>query len=171
MNILRLLTLSLTVALAVVTLGYVNPSFADQPNSDGCGEVHCGHGGGGGDPPPSGAVDINIEYVGWGGRPPHDNHVQMRVQVLVGGQPVEADVAINVDVCPDFMLIDGKCSDESDPDHFEFFGTTSVDDGERFNIQNAPSGCYITTVTGVLIGDDNIVPAPQSDEEFCKDSP
>ena len=50
MRILRLSTLSLTLAIAVFSLGYVNPSFADRPNSDGCGEVHCGHGGGGGDP-------------------------------------------------------------------------------------------------------------------------
>ena len=37
MNILRLSTLSLTLAIAVITLGYVNPSFAGKPgacNSD-----------------------------------------------------------------------------------------------------------------------------------------
>ena len=43
MNILRLSTLSLTLAIAVFALGY-NPSFADKPNSDGCGQVHCDHG-------------------------------------------------------------------------------------------------------------------------------
>ncbi len=32
MNILRLSTLSLTVAIAVFALGYVSPSFADQPD-------------------------------------------------------------------------------------------------------------------------------------------
>ncbi len=45
MNILRLSTLSLALAIAVMTLGYVNPSFADPPPH--------GHGGGGDPPPPS----------------------------------------------------------------------------------------------------------------------
>ena len=43
MNILRLSTLSLTLAIAVITLGY-NPSFADKPESGDCGQVHCDHG-------------------------------------------------------------------------------------------------------------------------------
>ena len=42
MNILRLSTLSLTLAVAVFALGY-NPSFADKPGSV-C-EEHCSHGG------------------------------------------------------------------------------------------------------------------------------
>ena len=44
MNILRLSTLSLTLAIAVFALGYVSPSFADKPGSGPCGQVHCDHG-------------------------------------------------------------------------------------------------------------------------------
>ncbi len=44
MNTVRLSTLSLTVAIAVMTLGYANPSFANPPDEDGEHE----HGGGGG---------------------------------------------------------------------------------------------------------------------------
>ncbi len=36
MSILRLSTLSLTLAIAVMTLGYANPSFADKPGTGGC---------------------------------------------------------------------------------------------------------------------------------------
>ena len=43
MNISRLSTLSLTLAIAVITLGY-NPSFADKPDSGDCLQVHCDHG-------------------------------------------------------------------------------------------------------------------------------
>jgi len=43
MNILRLSTFSLILALAVITLGY-NPSFADKPESGLCGQDHCDHG-------------------------------------------------------------------------------------------------------------------------------
>ena len=43
MNILRLSTLSLILAIAVITLGY-NPSFADKPGSGDCQQVHCDHG-------------------------------------------------------------------------------------------------------------------------------
>ena len=47
MNTVRLSTLSLTIAIAVMTLGYANPSFADPP--DGGEHDHGGGGGGGGD--------------------------------------------------------------------------------------------------------------------------
>jgi len=43
MKILRLSTLSLTLAIAVFALGY-NPSFADKPDSGPCGQRHCDHG-------------------------------------------------------------------------------------------------------------------------------
>lgn len=46
MNILRLSTVALTLAIAVFALGYVNPSFAHKTD-----EKH-NHGGGGEDPPP-----------------------------------------------------------------------------------------------------------------------
>ncbi len=45
MSILRLSTLSLTLAIAVMTLGYANPSFADKPLTGPCSptqtEPHC----------------------------------------------------------------------------------------------------------------------------------
>ena len=45
MNTVRLSTLSLTIAIAVMTLGYANPSFANPPD-DGGGHEHGGGGGG-----------------------------------------------------------------------------------------------------------------------------
>ena len=51
MNILRLSTLSLTLAITVITLGYANPSFADNPKTGECNPGHCDHGG---EDPPSG---------------------------------------------------------------------------------------------------------------------
>ncbi len=61
MKILRLSSLTLGLAIAIFALGY-NPSFADQPNSDGCGQVHCDHGGG--DPS---CLTYTIELIGPGG--------------------------------------------------------------------------------------------------------
>ena len=50
MTILRLSTLSLTVAITAMTLGFANPAFAAKPNCDtNPGHPSCG-GGGGGDP-------------------------------------------------------------------------------------------------------------------------
>ena len=46
MNTVRLSTLSLTIAIAVMTLGYANPSFADKPSN---GDHEHGGGGGGAD--------------------------------------------------------------------------------------------------------------------------
>ncbi len=45
MSILRLSTLSLTLAIAVFALGYVSPSFADNPDRGKCAPQHCNHGG------------------------------------------------------------------------------------------------------------------------------
>ncbi len=55
MNILRLSTLSLTLAIAVFALGY-NPSFADPPK---CGGQHCDHG-----DEPSDTIDITVQLSG-----------------------------------------------------------------------------------------------------------
>jgi len=78
MNILRLSTLSLTLAIAVMTLGYANPSFADKPGTGGCvvtAHEHC-HDDGGEDPsPPIEACDVHpcIASVGkWHGIPASD---------------------------------------------------------------------------------------------------
>ncbi|MCH7508854.1 MAG: hypothetical protein IIB68_03315 [Proteobacteria bacterium] len=43
MNTLRLSTLSLSLAIAVMTLGYANPSFADKPDINDCEEPAAGH--------------------------------------------------------------------------------------------------------------------------------
>ncbi len=44
MKILRLTILSSTLAVAIFTLGYANPSFADNPNKGDCSPGHCDHG-------------------------------------------------------------------------------------------------------------------------------
>jgi len=77
MSILRLSTLSLTLAIAVITLGYANPSFADKPGTGGCvvtAHEHC-HDDGGEDPSPIEACDVHpcIASVGkWHGIPASD---------------------------------------------------------------------------------------------------
>ena len=70
MNILRLSTLSLTLAVAVFAFSYTNPAFADKP-----GEGGHNHGGGGEDPSPIEACDVHpcIASVGkWHGIPASD---------------------------------------------------------------------------------------------------
>ena len=57
MRILRLSTLSLTLAVAVFALGYANPSFADKPTCDN--NTHCDHGDDGG----SGGGDAGTTYT------------------------------------------------------------------------------------------------------------
>ena len=66
MNISRVTTLSLTLAIAAFSLGYVNPSFAGKPDSDGKHDHGGGSGDGGGDgsgttvEPPPATVPTNI---------------------------------------------------------------------------------------------------------------
>jgi hypothetical protein len=86
MNISRLLTLSLALAIAVFALGYVNPSFADRTG------VKHNHGGDGEDPPPTIEpcdVDLCIVSVGKWHRPPAREYAEQFGEDGVDGNYTE----------------------------------------------------------------------------------
>ncbi len=149
----RNLTVLCAFAVFALVLGWAVTPARAHGDSDNClhrqpGHPHCRDN----TPPEPDATiaDVFIEYVGFGG--PTLKHIQIRVQVLEfvdlpDGEllgPVEADVDLTVNL--DNVLF-GR-----------FTGTTSISDNGtvRFNIQNAPIGCYKTDLT--MLSVDPVIP-------------